>query len=74
MSILIKNVLLYNIITDILIEGNKIKTIAPNINVVADKVIDGTEKAAVPGFVNCHTHAGMIKVKMKHATLRASTP
>lgn len=59
MSILIKNVLLYNNITDILIEGNKIKTIAPNINVVADKVIDGTEKAAVPGFVNCHTHAAM---------------
>ncbi|HEX3011152.1 MAG TPA: amidohydrolase [Syntrophomonadaceae bacterium] len=45
----------------IIIEGNLIKKIgegqAPEGNY--DRVIDGTNKAALPGFVNTHTHAAM---------------
>lgn len=59
MSILIKQVLLDRQIQDIYIEGNQIKTIAKQLNIKADKVIDGTRKAAVPGMTNGHTHAAM---------------
>lgn len=59
MSILIKNVLLNDKRTSILIEGNTIKTIATDIAVIADKIIDGTNKAVFPGLVNGHTHAAM---------------
>ena len=59
MSILIKNVLLNDKRTSILIEGNTIKTIATDIAVIADKIIDSTNKAVFPGLVNGHTHAAM---------------
>lgn len=59
MSILIKQVLLDKKIQDIYIEGNVIKNIASELNIQADKIIDGTKKAAVPGMTNGHTHAAM---------------
>jgi 5-methylthioadenosine/S-adenosylhomocysteine deaminase len=59
MSILIKNILLNQRFQDIYIEGNLIKTIAPELNITADKMIDGSRKAAVPGMTNGHTHAAM---------------
>ena len=59
MSILIKNILVNNKRTDILIADNKITSVAHNIIYNADKVIDGTYKAAFPGLVNGHTHAAM---------------
>lgn len=59
MSILIKQVLLNNQLKDILIEGNTIKNIESNIDVVADKVIEGKGKAAVSGMTNGHTHSAM---------------
>ncbi len=59
MSILIKNVLHAEQQTDIYIEKNLIKKISPNITNKADHIIDGTGKAAIPGFYNTHTHAAM---------------
>jgi 5-methylthioadenosine/S-adenosylhomocysteine deaminase len=59
MSILIKNVLLNSTIQDIYIENNLLKTIGCHLSIGAEKVIDGTGKAAVPGLVNGHTHAAM---------------
>lgn len=46
--------------TSIAIEGNTIAAIgAVPQNWQPDMIIDGTEKLAVPGFVNSHTHAAM---------------
>lgn len=60
MSILIKNVLHKDTITDVLIEGNRIARIAPNLTTPEGaEVIDGTDKAVIPGFINTHTHAAM---------------
>ena len=60
MSILIKNVLHEDTITDVLIEGNRIARIAPNLTTPEGaEVIDGTDKAVIPGFINTHTHAAM---------------
>ena len=60
MSILIKNVLHEDTITDVLIEGNRIARIAPNLSTPEGaEVIDGTDKAVIPGFINTHTHAAM---------------
>ena len=60
MSILIKNVLHEDTITDVLIEGNRIARIAPNLHTPEGvEVIDGTDKAVIPGFINTHTHAAM---------------
>ena len=57
MSILIKNVLLDNKVTNIFIEGNVIRSIGTKEK--ADIVIEGKNKAAFPGFINTHTHAAM---------------
>jgi 5-methylthioadenosine/S-adenosylhomocysteine deaminase len=57
MTLLIKNVLLGRGKTSILIEGNRIASLGGK-----DKtghVLDGSGKAALPGLVNCHTHAAM---------------
>ena len=60
MSILIKNVLHEDTITDVLIEGNRIARIAPNLPTPEGaEVIVGTDKAVIPGFINTHTHAAM---------------
>ena len=43
--------------TDILVEGNFIKEIRPNINVESDvNIIDAEKKIVMPGFVNAHIH------------------
>jgi 5-methylthioadenosine/S-adenosylhomocysteine deaminase len=59
MSILIKSVELDGLITDIFIEGNRIKTIGQSLDVKADTILSGQKKAVIPGFVNMHTHAAM---------------
>lgn len=59
MSILIKNVLHNNHITDVLIEKNCFAKIAPHQDIKTDIVIDGTDKAILPAFYNLHTHAAM---------------
>ena len=60
MSILIKNVLHQDKLTDVLIEDNRIARIASGISAPAGaEVLDGTDKAIIPGFINTHTHASM---------------
>ena len=60
MSILIKNVLHQDKLTDVLIECNRIARIASGISAPAGaEVLDGTDKAIIPGFINTHTHASM---------------
>ena len=60
MSIVIKNVLLNDRRTDILIEGNKLTSVSNNIKTEGiETIIDGSSKAAFPGLVNVHTHAAM---------------
>ena len=48
---------------EIAIEGNKIAFVGPKGTVPADwaasEIIDATGMVAMPGFVNCHTHAAM---------------
>jgi 5-methylthioadenosine/S-adenosylhomocysteine deaminase len=58
-KILIKNIKLKENIVDVLIEGNRFKSIGAELNIAADKVIDGTDKAILPSFYNAHTHSGM---------------
>jgi 5-methylthioadenosine/S-adenosylhomocysteine deaminase len=62
-SILIKNGYLITmdeqdqrIYADLLIEGNTIKQISPEIDVTADKVIDARSMLVLPGFVQSHIH------------------
>ena len=46
--------------TSIYIEGNKIVGIGTEPSgFKADKVIDGKDKLAIPGLINCHTHSYM---------------
>ncbi len=59
MSILIKNVVFDNQITDIYIEEKTILKIGENLNFNADKTIDGKNKAVIPGMLNGHGHAAM---------------
>ncbi|MBN1254053.1 MAG: amidohydrolase [Deltaproteobacteria bacterium] len=59
MSIIIKGIRLNGKTSDIFIEGNRIKEIDDQLDVKADEVIPGEGKAAVPSFVNGHTHAAM---------------
>lgn len=63
MKILIKNGYIVSMATDIkkadiLIEDDRIKKIGI-INEEADKVIDATNKAVMPGLINAHTHVAM---------------
>lgn len=62
-KILLKNIGCGGRNSDILIDGNLISKVCPAgcvMTVDADcEVVDCTGKAAVPGFVNMHTHAGM---------------
>ena len=65
MKILIKNSLVIDMedkkpyVADVLIENDKIKLIEKEINEMVDKVIDGSNKVLMPGFVNTHGHLGM---------------
>jgi len=59
MSILIKNVLLQQEITDIFIEENSIREIGKDLPYTAQKIIDGKRKAIIPGLINGHAHAAM---------------
>lgn len=59
MSLLIKNVWLNDAIVDVYIDGKDIKKIGVDLQVKADRIIDGSRKAIIPGFVNAHTHAAM---------------
>jgi len=59
MSILIKKVLLNNTPKDIYISDNIIEEISDNISVEADYKINGDGMAAIPSFINAHTHAAM---------------
>ncbi|MFW6414821.1 MAG: amidohydrolase [Thermodesulfobacteriota bacterium] len=59
MSILIKNVLLHRQVVDVYIKDNRFEKIAPGLDMEADQVIDGTDKAIMPSFANGHTHAAM---------------
>ena len=59
MSILIKGCRLNGEATDIFIEGSRIAEIGMHLDKKADEVIAGEGKAAIPSFVNGHTHAAM---------------
>jgi 5-methylthioadenosine/S-adenosylhomocysteine deaminase len=65
MDILIKNVQLEGNTVDVLIEGNRFSEIrgrTSEVGILAGddcRIIDGTDKAIVPSFVNAHTHASM---------------
>ena len=65
MSILIKNVLhsFRNEKVDIFVNNGKIEKIEKNLNLQADKVIDGTDKVLYPALSNMHTHAAMVLFK-----------
>lgn len=57
MTLLIKDALLDGKKTNILIEGNRIASIGESGK--SGQVLDGSGKAALPGLINCHTHAAM---------------
>lgn len=59
MSLLIKNVQLNENITDIFIKDGIINSIGVTLDIQADKIIEGTNKAIIPSFVNAHTHSAM---------------
>jgi 5-methylthioadenosine/S-adenosylhomocysteine deaminase len=59
MTILIKGVWLDGIIQDIFLENGIVSEISDTCTRQADKVIDGTNRAALPSFINGHTHAAM---------------
>lgn len=58
-QILLKKVLTAGERKDILIEGNIIKTISAEIDAPSADIIDCSRMAAIPGFINMHTHAAM---------------
>jgi 5-methylthioadenosine/S-adenosylhomocysteine deaminase len=59
MTILIKNIMVDGKIQDIFLEDGVIHEISDNCIKPADKVINGRNKAALPSFINGHTHAAM---------------
>jgi imidazolonepropionase-like amidohydrolase len=59
MNLLIKNILLNKNITDIFIRDGLIDSVGENLNIKADKTLDGTGRAAIPSFINAHTHSAM---------------
>ena len=66
-AILLKNIQSEGVVSDILIEGNLITKVVPSdsqIVVPEDvEIVDCTGKAAFPGLINMHTHAGMSLMK-----------
>jgi len=59
MKILIKDVLLDGNIRDIFINNGTIEEISEKCMRDADRIINGKDKAALPSFINGHTHAAM---------------
>ncbi len=65
MKILIKNPIILTMTGEeltegnIYIDGNRIVKIGQDPDFVADKVIEGEGKLAMPGLINSHTHVGM---------------
>ncbi len=57
MSILVKDVLVDGEKTSLYVEDGRIAEVGGGSS--SDRVIDGRGKAAVPGFINTHTHAAM---------------
>lgn len=66
-KILLKNIQLEDVASDILIDGNLIASVVPADNQTfvqeETEVVDCTGKAAFPAFINMHTHAGMALMK-----------
>lgn len=66
-SILLKNIMVAGNLSDILIVDERIASVVPagegSEAVPADEIVDCTGKAAAPGFVNMHTHAGMAMMR-----------
>ena len=66
-TVLLKNIAVEEVVSNILIDGNHIAKVVPadlQIEVPeGTEVVDCTGKAAFPGFVNMHTHAGMALMK-----------
>jgi len=58
-TLLLKDVLLDGIRTDVLIEGCRFKKIGAAAGTAADEVIDADGMALLPPFYNTHTHAAM---------------
>ena len=65
--ILLKNISVAGNLSDILIEDERISSVVRmgegKADVSADEILDCTGKAAVPGFVNMHTHAGLAMMR-----------
>jgi 5-methylthioadenosine/S-adenosylhomocysteine deaminase len=64
-KVLLRNIELKGVASDILIDGEYIADVLPagSVSGLDAEVVDCTGKAAVPGFVNMHTHAGMMMMK-----------
>jgi len=58
-NILIRQVMLHDQQTDVLIEDDRFKRIGPDLQLEADTVINGQDMAIIPPFFNAHTHAAM---------------
>ena len=63
MSIVIRNVLVGEAELDIYITAGEIAAIDRNLKIGADETIDGRGKAALPAFINGHTHAAMVLMR-----------
>jgi 5-methylthioadenosine/S-adenosylhomocysteine deaminase len=68
LRLLIKNTLILPMTTpeptimqgDILIEDERLVSVGPSLpETMADRVLDGSGKLAMPGLINCHNHAAM---------------
>ncbi len=59
MGLLIRKVRLDGEISDVLIEGNRFKSIGKGLDAAAEQVVEGEGMAILPTFVNMHTHAAM---------------
>ena len=69
-KILLKNIVIEGVVSNLLIEGNKIAAVCHAGAPIPDsflsddcQTVDCTGKTAVPGFVNMHTHAGMAMMR-----------
>jgi len=58
-SLLIRDIVLDNKPADILIQGNRIKSIGRRLPKNAGRTVDGRGLTALPPLFNCHTHAAM---------------